>query len=128
MRVTHPTRLTSLLALLMLATPLAGQVPGGLRTNARAQAPGNGTTVIVWPRHLQALQGRLDAFAAQLPAEERALWDGVLLRAAHAPTPAAAEVRVTPVLEIGPGGGCEDHPGMNEAANRVAIIIQGGRT
>lgn len=128
MRLTHSARLAALLAPLILANPLAAQIPGGLRTTPRTQAPGNGTTVIIWARHLQTLQARLDSFAVALPAEERALWDGVLLRAAHAPTPAAAEVRVSPVLEIGPGGGCEDSPGTTEAANRVAIIIQGGRT
>jgi|GEM_PF-4370295 len=128
MRLTHPTRLAALLAPLILATPLAAQIPGGLRPTARAQAPGNGTTVIIWPRHIQTLQARLDSLAAALPAAERTLWEGVLLRAAHAPTPAAREVRVTPVLEIGPGGGCDDPPGVDEAANRVAIIVQGGRT
>ncbi len=129
MRLIHPTHpYTVLLFATLLAPPLAAQIPGGLRPAPRAQAPGNGTTVVIWARHLQTLQARLDSFAVALPAEERALWEGVLLRAAHAPTPAASEVRVTPVLEIGPGGGCEDSPGMNEAASRVAIIVQGGRT
>lgn len=124
-------RLTPIPALLLaavLAPPLAAQVPDALRTAPRVQAPGNGGTVVVRPAHIQALQTRLDSFAVALPAAERALWTDVLLRAAHAPTPAAAEVRVTPVLEIGPGGGCEDQPGMDDAANRAAIIIQGGRT
>lgn len=128
MRLTHSARLAALLTPILLAHPLAAQIPGGLRTAPRAQAPGNGTTIVVQPRHVQTLQARLDSFAIALPAAERALWDGVLLRAAHGPTRAAAEVRVTPVLEIGPGGGCEDSPGMTEAANRAAIIVQGGRT
>lgn len=136
MRLTHSARLAALLAPILLANPLAAQIPGGLRTAPRAQAPGNGNVIVVWPRHIQTLQARLDSFAVALPAEERALWNGVLVRAANAPTRAAGEVRVTPVLEIGPGGGCEvgpgggceDSPGMTGAANRVAIIVQGGRT
>lgn len=128
MRLTHPTHLALPLALLILAAPLPAQIPGGLRGQPRAQAPGNGSTIIIWPRHIQTLQARLDSFAVALPPAERALWNDVLLRAAHAPTPAAAEVRVTPVLEIGPGGGCEDQPGMDDAANRAAIVVQGGRT
>jgi hypothetical protein len=124
----HPSRrYATLLLVTLLASPLAAQIPN-VRAAPRAQAPGNGSTVVVWPRHLQTLQARLDSFAVALPAEERALWNGVLLRAANAPTPSAAEVRITPVLEIGPGGGCEDQPGMAEAANRVSIIVQGGRT
>jgi hypothetical protein len=123
-RIPIPT----LLLTTLLAAPLAAQIEGGVRVQPRAQAPGNGSTIVIWPRHLQTLQARLDSFAIALPEEERALWYGVLLRAAHAPTPAAAEVRVRPVLEIGPGGGCEDAPGMTEAAGRVAIIVQGGRT
>lgn len=111
----------------LIAAPLAAQVPN-VRVQQRAQPPGNGTTVVVWPRTIQSLQARLDSFAAALPAPERALWNDVLLRAALAPTPQAGEVRVTPVLEIGPGGGCEDAPGVDEAGNRVAIIVQGGRT
>jgi hypothetical protein len=118
--------LTALLLATVLAAPQPAQVTRPAPA-ARAQAPGNGTTVVIWARHIQALQARLDSFAVALPAEERALWNGVLVRAANAPTPAAAEVRVTPVLEIGPGGGCEDSPGMDGAANRVAIIVQGGR-
>jgi hypothetical protein len=136
MRLTHSARFAALLAPLLLTHPLAAQVPGGLRTTPRAQAPGNGTTVIIWPRHIQTLQARLDSFAVALPSEERALWNAVLVRAASAPTPAAGEVRVAPVLEIGPGGGCEvgpgggceGSPGMTGTANRVAIIVQGGRT
>lgn len=128
MRLIHPTRLAALLAPLILAAPLTAQIEGGVRVQPRVQAPGNGGTIVVWPRHLQTLQARLDSFAVALPAEERALWNGVLLRAANAPSPAAGEVRVTPVLEIGPSGGCEGQPGMTEAANRVAIIVQGGRT
>ncbi|WP_420128604.1 hypothetical protein [Longimicrobium sp.] len=123
-------RLSPIPALLLaaaLAPPLAAQVPDALRTAPRVQGTGNGSTIIVWPRHVQSLQARLDSFAVALPAAERALWNDVLLRAAHVPAPAAAEVRVTPVLQIGPGGGCEDTPGMDGAAGRAAIIVQGGR-
>jgi hypothetical protein len=127
MRLTHPTRLAALLAPLILSAPLAAQVPGGIRVVPRAQASSGGT-IAVTPRHLQTLQARLDSFAVALPPAERALWNGVLVRAAHAPAQSAAEVRVTPVLEIGPGGGCEDAPGMHSAVNRVAIIVEGGRT
>jgi hypothetical protein len=128
MRLMHLTRLAALLAPLVLA-PLTAQQPGGPATvRMRAQAPGSGNTVVVEPAHVRSLAARLDSFAVALPAAERALWEGLLVRAAHASTPAASEVRVTPVLEIGPGGGCEDPPGMDDAANRVAIIVQGGRT
>ena len=96
-------------------------------TTAAAPAAAQTGSVTVEASHLRALQGRLDGFAAGLPAEERALWQDVLLRAAAAPA-ASSEVRVTPVLHIGPGGGCEDQPGMDDAANRVAIVVQGGRT
>jgi hypothetical protein len=75
--------------------------------------------------HLRSLQARLDGFAGGLPAEERALWNRVLLRAAAAPA-GGSEVRVLPVLHIGPGGGC-DEPGMDDGPGRVAIIVQGGR-
>jgi hypothetical protein len=129
MRLMHPTRLAALLAPLVAAVPLAAQQPGAPATvRMRAQAPGNGNTIVVWPRHVQSLAARLDSFAVALPAAERALWNDVLVRAAHAPTPAAAEVRVAPVLQIGPGGGCEDPPGLDDAAGRAAIIVQGGRT
>jgi hypothetical protein len=136
MRLTHSARLAALLAPLILANPLAAQARGDVTDPAAARASGNGSTVVVWPRHIQTLQARLDSFAVALPAEERALWNGVLVRAANAPRPAASEIRVTPVLEIGPGGGCEvgpgggceGSPGMTEATNRVAIIVQGGRT
>ncbi|HEX8391639.1 MAG TPA: hypothetical protein VF665_04700 [Longimicrobium sp.] len=74
---------------------------------------------------LASLQARLDRFAGGLPAEERALWNGVLLRAASAPA-GGAEVRVLPILQIGPGGGC-DGQGVDDRPNRVGIIIQGGR-
>ncbi|HEY7771389.1 MAG TPA: hypothetical protein VIB55_24675, partial [Longimicrobium sp.] len=75
--------------------------------------------------HLHALQLRLEGFAAGLPAAERPLWQDLLLRAATAGPPAVGDVRVNPVLQIGPGGGCE---GQDQAAGRAAIIIQGGRT
>ncbi|HEY0018193.1 MAG TPA: hypothetical protein VGC13_17900 [Longimicrobium sp.] len=127
MRLMHSTRLAALLAPLVAAVPLAAQQPGA-PASVRMRGPGNGNTIVVWPRHVQSLAARLDSFAVALPAAEGALWQGVLLRAAHAPTPAAAEVRVTPVLEIGPGGGCGDPPGMDDAASRVANIVQGGRT
>jgi hypothetical protein len=129
MRLMHSTHLAALLAPLVVAAPLAAQQPGAPATvRMRAQAPGNGNTIVVWPRHVQSLAARLDSFAVALPAAERALWNDVLVRAAHAPTPAAAEVRVAPVLQIGPGGGCEDQPGLDDAAGRAAIIVQGGRT
>lgn len=112
---------SALLATALLAGPLSAQIPGGLRPAAAARD----ARVTVEAAHLQSLQGRLNGFAAQLPAEERALWEGVLLRAASTPS-SAGEVRVTPVLEIGPGGGCDD-PAM-DAARRVALIVQGGRT
>lgn len=82
-------------------------------------------TVAVEPAHVQSLETRLNAWAATLPAAERALWDGLLRRAASAPA-AAGEIRVAPVLQIGPGGGCES-PGAREDARRVGIIVQGGR-
>jgi hypothetical protein len=105
------------------------RLPALLLAAAVAAAPAAAQTgpVTVNASHLRALQGRLDGFAAGLSSEERALWTDVLLRAASAPA-ASPEVRVTPILEIGPGGGCEDQPGMDGAANRVAIIVQGGRT
>jgi hypothetical protein len=81
--------------------------------------------VTVDASHLRSLQGHLDGFAGGLRAEERALWNRMLLRAASAPA-SGSEVRVLPVLEIGPGGGCD--AGMDDGPNRVAIIIQGGRT
>lgn len=118
----RPIPVSTLLVATLLAAPLSAQIGGALRP-AAAQRAGQ---VTVQAAHLQSLQGRLDGFAAQLPAEERALWDHLLLRAAHAASPGRGEVRVTPVLEIGPGGGCDD-PAM-EVANRVAIVVQGGRT
>jgi hypothetical protein len=150
MRSIHPSRPTLLLLATLAASPLCAQVPGGVRVQPRAQAPGNGSTVVIWPHHVQTLQARLDSFAITLPAEERALWNGVLLRAAHAPTPASSDIRVSPVLGIGPGGGCEVgpgggcevgpgggceigpgggcEPGPDDGPNRVAVIIAGGRT
>jgi hypothetical protein len=113
MRITHPPGLSALLLGASLAAlPAAAQ-----------SAP-----VTVDASHLQSLQARLDGFAGGLRAEERVLWNRLLLRAAHAPRN-GSEVRVLPVLEIGPGGGC-DAPGMDDGPNRnrVAIIIQGGRT
>jgi hypothetical protein len=114
MRSIHPSYLSALLlAATLAAAPAAAQ---------------NGT-LAVDASHLRSLQTRLHGFVAGLPAEERALWQRVLLRAATAPVAApASEVRVTPVLQIGPGGGCEDQPGMDDAAGRVALIVQGGRT
>jgi hypothetical protein len=124
----HRTPIAPLLLAAVLAAPLAAQVPGGVRPAPRVQEARVGTgVVVVRPAHLQSLQSRLDGFAAQLPAEERALWNGVLLRAAAAPGP-TGEVRVSPILEIGPGGGCEGEPGVDHAASRVAIVVQGGRT
>ena len=104
------------------------RLPALLLAAALAAAPAAAQTgpVTVDASHLRALQGRLDGFAAGLTAEERALWESVLRRAASVPA-ASGEVRVTPILEIGPGGGCDD-PRVNGAASRVAIIVQGGRT
>lgn len=109
MPATPPFRLPALLlAAVLAAAPAAAQ---------------NG--VAVDASHLRSLQARLDSVVSTLPPQERAAWDRLLLRAASAPA-ASAEVRVTPVLEIGPGGGCDG--GIDEAANRVAIIVQGGRS
>lgn len=116
----RPMPIAALLVTALLATPLSGQIGGALRPTAAGQ-------VTVEAAHLESLQGRLSGFAAQLPAEERALWDGLLLRAASAPV-AAGEVRVSPVLQIGPGGGCDGGPGVDEMAGRVSIVVQGGRT
>lgn len=82
-------------------------------------------SVVVRPVHLDALSLRLDSLAAGLPPAERALWDVLLRRAASAPTP-RAEVQVCPVLEAGPGGGCDGGAGGDPAA-RVGIIVEGGR-
>jgi hypothetical protein len=125
MRPIHPSRPAVLLLAALAAAPLPAQV-GTVRTNARVQSPGSGNTIVVWPRTLQSLQARLDSFAAALPAEEAVLWDRALLRAATAPS-AAGEVRVTPVLQIGPGGGCDDAQGPDDAPSRIALIVQGGR-
>ncbi|MBW3573165.1 MAG: hypothetical protein KY467_18875 [Gemmatimonadetes bacterium] len=126
MRPMHPPRPSTLLAALVLAAgiaaPLSAQVP---RVCAAAPAPG--AAVSMQDFHLESLQARLQRFAAGLGAEERALWDKVLLRAATAPA-AGSEVRVLPVLQIGPGGGCDEGPGLDEAANRAAIIVEGGRS
>lgn len=113
----HPPRLALLLAAAVLAVPASAQ-------EART---GGAAGVVIGPGHLQSLQARLDGFAAGLPAEERALWDGLLLRAASVPA-ATGEVRVVPVLQIGPGGGCDGGPGVDEVAGRVSIVVQGGRT
>lgn len=110
MRTSHPRRSALLLLATLAAIPAAAQ-----------PAP-----VTVDATHLRSLQGRLDGFAGGLRAEERALWNRLLLRAASAPT-AGADVRVLPVLQIGPGGGCDDG-GMRGGTGRVTIIVQGGRT
>ena len=127
MRSIHPTCPTLLLLATLAAPPLCAQI-GSQRIDARVQrAPAEMGRLVLRPGHLQSLQARLDSFTAALPAEEQVLWDRVLLRAASAPS-AAGEVRVAPILQIGPGGGCDDTPRMDDAANRVAIIVQGGRT
>ncbi|HEX6038774.1 hypothetical protein [Longimicrobium sp.] len=127
MRPIRPTHLPALLLAVTATLPLSAQV-GGLRTNARAQATAPATaSIVLQPAHLRSLQGRLDAFAATLPAEELALWEGMLMRAASAQS-GAGEVHVTPVLRIGPGGGCDDAQGADDAPSRIAIIVQGGRT
>ena len=107
MHVPTSTR-AAVLALALAAAPAAAQ-----------------QTVTLEPAHLQSLETRLNAWAAALPGAERALWDDVLRRAASAPV-ATGEIRVAPVLQIGPGGGCES-PGAREDARRVGIIVQGGR-
>lgn len=107
MRPLHPPRLAALLALGLAAAPAAAQAPLALDS-----------------LHLRSLQARLDGFASGLTAEERALWNGLLLRAAAAPA-SGAEVRVARVLQIGPGGGC-DGGTESDAAGRVAVIVQGG--
>jgi hypothetical protein len=106
----HPFRLPALLLAATLAAAPAAAQDGGVAVDAS---------------HLRALQARLDSVAATLSPPERAAWDRLLLRAASAPAP-SADVRVTPVLEIGPGGGCDG--GVDDAGGRVAIIVQGGRT
>jgi hypothetical protein len=107
MQILTSTR-AAVLALALAAAPAAAQ-----------------QTVTVEPAHLEALESRLNRFAATLPAAERAVWDGILRRAAAAPVE-SAEFRIAPVLQIGPGGGCES-AAMPEDAGRVGIIIQGGR-
>ncbi|HST57557.1 MAG TPA: hypothetical protein VLK84_02640 [Longimicrobium sp.] len=104
-------------------------LPALLLATALAAAPaaGQNGAVAVDASHLRTLQARLDSVASALSPQERAAWDRLLLRAASAPAP-SSEVRVTPVLEIGPGGGCDGGSGMDDATNRVAIIVQGGRT
>lgn len=107
MRTTPPALSALLLAATLAALPAAAQAP-----------------VTVDASHLRSLQARLDGFAGGLRAEERALWNRLLLRAASAPA-GGSEVQVLPVLEIGPGGGCD--AGMTDGTSRVAIIVQGGR-
>jgi hypothetical protein len=106
----HPLRSPLLLLAAALATTPAGAQSGPVPVDAS---------------HLRSLHLRLEGFAAGLPAEERPLWQDMLLRAATAGPAPGGEVRVSPVLQIGPGGGCE---GQDQAAGRAAIIIQGGRT
>lgn len=108
MRTPHPSVLPAfLLAATLAALPAAAQAP-----------------VTVDASHLRSLQGHLNGFAGGLSAGERALWNRLLLRAAHAPS-GGSEVQVLPVLQIGPGGGCD--AGMTDGTSRVAIIVQGGR-
>jgi len=112
MRATRPPGLSALLlAATLVAMPAAAQ-PAGVTVDAS---------------HLRSLEGRLNEFAGGLRAEERALWNRLLLRAASAPTAGGSDVRVLPVLQIGPGGGCDDG-GTRGGSGRVAIIVQGGRT
>lgn len=107
MQILTSTR-AALLALVLTAAPASAQ-----------------QTVTVEPAHLQALEVRLNRWAATLPAAERAVWDGILRRASAAPVESAG-FRIAPVLQIGPGGGC-DSAAMPEDAGRVGIIVQGGR-
>ncbi|HEY0155407.1 MAG TPA: hypothetical protein VGB92_25650 [Longimicrobium sp.] len=111
MRISHPRRSALLLLATLAALPAAAQ-----------PAP-----VTVDATHLRSLQGRLNGFAGGLRSEERVLWNRLLVRAASAPTAGGTDVRVLPVLPIGPGGGCDDG-GTRGGSGRVAIIVQGGRT
>jgi hypothetical protein len=111
MRMIHPLHVPALLLASALAAGPAAAQP---------------TPVTVEASDLRALQGRLDGFAAGLTAEERALWEGVLRRAASRPAQ-GTEVRVAPVLHIGPGGGCDGDPGSGVVTQRVSIIVEGGR-
>lgn len=111
MRTSYPRRSALLLLATLAALPAAAQ-PAAVTVDAT---------------HLRTLQGRLDGFAGGLRADERALWNRLLIRAASAPTAGGTDVRVLPVLQIGPGGGCDDR-GMSGGTGRVAIIVQGGRT
>ncbi|HEX8670982.1 MAG TPA: hypothetical protein VF710_03800 [Longimicrobium sp.] len=111
MRTSHPRRSALLLLATLAAIPAAAQP----------------TPVTVDATHLRSLQGRLNGFAGGLRADERALWNRLLIRAASAPTAGGTDVRVLPVLQIGPGGGCDDG-GVRGGSGRVSIIIQGGRT
>jgi hypothetical protein len=109
MRTIYPPGFSTLLLGAALALPAAAQTG----------------PVTVDESHLRALQGRLDGFSSGLRADERVLWNRLLLRAAHAPAN-GSEVRVLPVLQIGPGGGCE--AGADDGpSRRVGIIVQGGR-
>ncbi|HYW11256.1 MAG TPA: hypothetical protein VE871_04845 [Longimicrobium sp.] len=112
MRTIRPFHLPALL----LATALAA-VPAAAQNGA----------VAVDASHLRTLQARLDSVVSALSPGERAAWDRLMLRAASAPAP-SSDVRVAPVLEIGPGGGCDGGGGIDDATSRVAIIVQGGRT
>jgi hypothetical protein len=112
MRTIRPSHLSALL----LATALAA-VPAAAQNGA----------VAVDVSHLRTLQARLDSVVSALSPGERAAWDRLMLRAASAPAP-SSDVRVAPVLEIGPGGGCDGGGGTGDATSRVAIIVQGGRT
>jgi hypothetical protein len=109
MHTIYPPGLSALLLGAALALPAAAQTG----------------PVTVDESHLRSLQGRLDGFSSGLRADERVLWNRLLLRAAHAPA-SGSEVRVLPVLQIGPGGGCE--AGADDGPSRVGIIVQGGRT
>jgi hypothetical protein len=104
------------------------RIPALLLASALAAVPAAAqpTPVTVQASDLQSLQGRLDGFAARLTAEERALWEDVLRRAASRPAQ-GTEVRVAPVLHIGPGGGCDGDPGSGVVTQRVSRIVQGGR-
>lgn len=124
----QPSRPTLLLLLAALAAPPLSAQIGGQRPAARVQrAPAEAGRLVLRPGHLQSLQARLDSFAAALPAEELVLWDRALLRAARAPS-AAGEVRVSHVLPIGPGGGCDDGHGPDDAPSRLAALLRPGQT
>jgi hypothetical protein len=81
---------------------------------------------------LDSASARLDRFAGTLGAAERALWDGLLRRAASAPAP-GRDVRMVAIRRTGAGGACgssalidprpqADHPAF--VADLLAGVFQ----